>query len=100
MAYKALCDQLGIDCTVVLGQYKGAIHAWNIIELDGHYYHVDVSNCDLYGLDTAFLKNDDEMKDDYVWDTDVYEVCDGPITYQRCRGYPSGRGNNVSRHSL
>ena len=81
MAYKALCDQLGIDCTVVFGKYKGAVHAWNIVGLDGYYYHVDVSNCDLYGLDTAFLKNDDDMKDDYVWDTDAYEACDGPITY-------------------
>ncbi len=89
MAYKALCDQLGIDCTVVLGQYKGATHAWNIVGLDGYYYHVDVSNCDLYGLDTAFLKNDDDMKDDYVWDTDVYEVCDGPITYNGAAATPA-----------
>ncbi len=81
MAYKALCDELEIDCTVVIGEYAGALHAWNIVKLEDDYYHVDVSNCDLIGLDAAFLKNDAEMKTDYMWDTDAYPICDGPLSY-------------------
>ena len=81
MAYKALCDELGIECTVVIGKYDGALYAWNIVGLEDNYYHIDVSNCDLSGLDAAFLKNDDYMKTDYTWDTDAYNVCDGPLSY-------------------
>ena len=81
MAFKALCDALEIECTLVVGTYKGTLHAWNIVGLDGYYYHIDVSNCDRFGLDTAFLKSDTEMESDYAWDTEEYQSCDGPLTY-------------------
>ncbi len=81
MAYKALCDELDVECSVVIGKYKGAVHAWNIVELDGYYYHVDISNCDRFGLNAAFLKNDEDMSPDYEWDTDIYMVCNGPLSY-------------------
>ncbi len=81
MAFKALCDKLGVECTVVIGRYAGALHAWNIVGLEGNYYHIDVCSCDRFGLETAFLKNDTEMGADYEWDTDAYPVCDGPLSY-------------------
>lgn len=82
MAYKALCDDLGITCDVVLGMLDGKHHAWNIVGIDGYYYHVDVSMCDVNGLDTAFLKNDTEMnKQQYSWDTVKYKICNGTLTY-------------------
>lgn len=83
MAYKAMCDELGIGCYVVVGTRDGSPHAWNIVALDGHYYHIDVSMCDLNGISTAFLKNDNEMKNNYKWDTGKYKVCDGPLTYSK-----------------
>ncbi len=81
MAYKALCDSLGLECYVVLGTYNGNPHAWNIVAIDDHYYHVDVAMCDVKGMSAAFLKKDSEMKKKYVWDTEKYEVCNGPLTY-------------------
>ncbi len=39
-------------------------------------------NCDRFGLETAFLKNDTELEADYEWDADAYPVCDGPLTYE------------------
>lgn len=81
MAYKALCDELGIECYVVMGTHDGVLHAWNIAAIDGKYYHIDISMCDLNGISTAFLINDTDMKKTYSWDTSKYEVCDGPITY-------------------
>ena len=45
LAYTELCRQLGIDCTVVYGQLDWADHCWNVIKLDGDYYHVDVTAC-------------------------------------------------------
>lgn len=83
MAYKALCDELGIECYVVVGTHDGSPHAWNIVALDGHYYHIDVSMCDLNGMSAAFFKNDSEMQKNYIWDVSKYKVCDGPLTYSK-----------------
>jgi hypothetical protein len=78
MAYKALCDELDLECDVVVGKLDGKTHAWNIIALDGDYYHVDASMCDVDGLETAFMKNDAEMKEHYSWDRLKYNACNGP----------------------
>ena len=93
MAYKALCDELRLDCTVVIGEKDGKRHAWNIVELDTYYYHVDVSMCDVNGIVTAFLKNDTDMRKNYKWDSSKYKSCYGPVTYASLTGglsSPSG----------
>lgn len=43
LAYEALMDVRGIDCKVVYGQAGGISHAWNIVKLDGNWYHVDTT---------------------------------------------------------
>jgi transglutaminase/protease-like cytokinesis protein 3 len=85
MAYKALCDDLDLECHVVLGTYNGKAHAWNIVTIEDHFYHVDVAMCDVGGMAAAFLKKDSDMKK-YKWDKDKYEVCDGPLTYAALTG--------------
>ncbi|UOO36995.1 hypothetical protein IZU99_06880 [Oscillospiraceae bacterium CM] len=82
-AFNALCDKLRIPCVIVSGTFAGQAHTWNIVTLDGHAYHIDVSQCDENGIAAAFLKNDTEMKNSsYSWDTAHYAVCDGPLTYR------------------
>ncbi len=82
MAYKALCDELDIECYVVLGEYNDTPRTWNIIALDGAYYHVDIGLSDQIGLETSFLKSDDAMLESgYVWNRAVYKICNGPLTY-------------------
>lgn len=80
MAFKALCDELGLECYVMLGEYNGKPHAWNIVELENHYYHIDVSMCDTGGIATSFLLDDAEMAVSYTWDKTRF-LCDGPLTY-------------------
>lgn len=41
--FKALCNLSGIECHVIAGTLDGVGHAWNLIKLDGNYYHVDVT---------------------------------------------------------
>lgn len=47
-AYKMLCDRCGIFCIFVWGHHflKGEeeSHAWNIIGIDGKFYHVDAAS--------------------------------------------------------
>ena len=41
-AYNYLCRKAGIECISVWGtNSENATHAWNIVLLDGNYYHVD-----------------------------------------------------------
>jgi hypothetical protein len=83
MAYKALCDELGLDleCDVVLGTLNGKQHAWNIVKLEDYYYHIDVSGCDTDGIPSSFLLNDTVMSERYTWDQSKHKICNGPLVY-------------------
>lgn len=41
LAYKLLCNKVGIECYMVTSDSMN--HAWNLIVLDGEYYQVDVT---------------------------------------------------------
>lgn len=63
-AVKALCDQLGIWCIIALSEAnpeKGIKyrHAWNVIKINGQYYHLDAT------FDNT-LSKDDTVRYDYV----------------------------------
>ncbi len=76
--FKLICDQLGIGCFYVRGEGLGSQgwgpHSWNVVYLDGAFYHVDVTfdislflatgrkNC------TYFLRGDAAMEKDHRWD--------------------------------
>ncbi len=81
MAYKLLCDLAGIECRVVLGRLNGTEHAWNIICLDGDWYHVDPSMCDEMGFGENFLRTDAQMWNQYWWDSESYPACTGSLNY-------------------
>ena len=40
---KTLLNRAGIDCSIVIGTSKGGGHAWNIVRIDGEYYHLDTT---------------------------------------------------------
>ena len=84
LAYKALCDALGIECIVVRGNL-GAMGAdercWNIIGLEGEYYHVDVSAFAWGNRSAAFLLDDAALWGIYLWDTEAYPACTGKLRY-------------------
>ena len=82
MAFKALCDELRFDCRVVLGYIDDRVHAWNIVSLDGDYYHIDVAMCVVYGLEAAFLKSDIDFEELYTWDRDNTVKCEGMLTLE------------------
>lgn len=88
LAYSALCRRLGIECTVVegsIGTMGAEPHFWNMICLDGAYYHVDVSAF-ADNPAGAFLLNDDRMWGKYLWNADEYPACSGLLTYSGLTG--------------
>lgn len=83
MAYKALCDSLGIGCVVIEGRFDRVRHYWNIIELGGEHYHVDLSRTAEDGFSKTFLRDDDSMWGGYWWDNELYPVCAGELSYEQ-----------------
>lgn len=74
MAFKALCDKLLIDCTVVAGKYMGKDHYWNIVTIGDSSYHVDVTAIHREETST-FLRGDEYMRENYWWDTSTVPTC-------------------------
>lgn len=42
-AAQYLLNDLGIPCIIINGATNGEPHAWNIVEIDGAYYHMDTT---------------------------------------------------------
>ncbi|WP_294581271.1 hypothetical protein [uncultured Thomasclavelia sp.] len=42
LVFKLLCDYSGINCLVIRGKTKGN-HAWNMVEYNGKFYHIDTT---------------------------------------------------------
>ena len=38
-----LCRVYGIDCIIATGLSRGQGHAWNVVEIDGKWYYVDLT---------------------------------------------------------
>ena len=84
--YVDLCHRMGLSCQIVDGQYNRENHSWNIVELEGEYYHVDPSICDTVGIEEGFLLNDEEAWGVYRWDYFLYPHCTGTLNYERILG--------------
>ncbi len=80
LAYVELCRQLGVDCRIVYGQRSWQDHCWNIVRVNGEYYHVDAGLTDA-NVESDFLKPDWSFWEDYRWDVAAYPACTGNLTY-------------------
>ena len=84
MAYKAMCDMLELECLIVegsLGTLGAQTHFWNIVNIDGDYYHIDVSRIQDAAWENAFLISDDMAWGTYMWDAEKYPSCNGALRY-------------------
>ena len=85
-AVSLLLGKIGIKCMTITGTsaiygQKKVNHAWNIVEIEGKYYHLDTtwdiskhSMFDEYAYD-YFLQNDENMAFDHDWDVMSAPVC-------------------------
>lgn len=56
-AYKLLTNKAGLNCEIETGISDNISHAWNVIELDGKWYQVDVTFDDPVYEDTRYKKS-------------------------------------------
>ncbi len=82
LAYVELCRRLSVPCQIVYGQYNRENHCWNIVEIDGAYYHIDPAACAVAGMESGFLLRDQEAWAEYRWDMAAYPVCAGELRWQ------------------
>lgn len=74
LAYKALASELGLNCEIVSSYSLN--HAWNMIEINGEKYHVDVTWNDPVGntlgksRHTYFMKSTSYFKKDHYIQND------------------------------
>ena len=84
-AFKLMCDWCGIKSYVIFGCPTGSTmeqdpHAWNVVVLDGEYYHVDATwdlkdkgdvsiNYDYFNID------DKLMGLSHIWDRSFHPAC-------------------------
>lgn len=83
LAFKAICDELGLECQIIsgsLGAKAEQEHFWNILRLEDGYYHVDVSRF-AEAAENSFLVSDERLWGQYVWDTESYPACTGGLDY-------------------
>lgn len=84
-----LLDMVGIESELVYGESYGENgwygHAWNIVKIDGKYYHLDVTfdNIDKDGRKVEkdsithkyFNISDRQISFDHRWDRSIYPAC-------------------------
>jgi len=74
-ACELLLNEYGVDCINIWGDTPGGGHAWNMVNYDGAWYHMDACWNDGGGDREQFLLvSDDYMEQSRVWDTAEYPV--------------------------
>lgn len=73
--YAAMCQTAGLECQVVSGTHLGERWYWNLIYVNGNYYHLDLLMCSKAGF--FQMRMDDEMQG-YVWDYSAYPATPEP----------------------
>jgi len=63
MAFMHLMNELEIDCTFVSSTAMN--HSWNLVKLDGDWYHIDLTWDDATGLPYAACRNTFSLLSDY-----------------------------------
>lgn len=67
--YAAMCNKVGLECSVVVGAKDGKPHYWNAVKEGETYRFVDFLQCARQG---AFAMQTKEQMKNYVWDYSAF----------------------------
>ncbi|MCR5835037.1 MAG: transglutaminase-like domain-containing protein [Lachnospiraceae bacterium] len=72
--FRLFMNMMGIDCMVV--HNTDLFHSWNLVKLDGHWYHTDVYTDSETGDYSHFNMSDSMRCADLEWDTGYFPAAD------------------------
>ena len=84
LLFEKMMEALDIPCYYVVGKAAGEGtegHAWNMVQIDDHWYHVDVTWDDIGSIPGKevryryFLVADEKMRLDHEWNENHYPIC-------------------------
>lgn len=79
-AFQLLMEKIGIESKILTGWAKGTTHAWNVVKLDGNWYHVDTTFDDpLPEHGEVYQSPYDNLRYDYFLVTDQQILLDHTI---------------------
>jgi len=80
---QALLSLLDIESSIVRGELEEALHVWNLIYVEGYYYHVDISMLQTLGAEETLFVPDEVMMFDngYSWDLSVHPRAESAFRY-------------------
>ncbi|WP_242943275.1 transglutaminase domain-containing protein [Clostridium uliginosum] len=71
-AYK-MFKLAGIECRIVVGTINGGPHGWNLVKINGNWYHLDITNNDSIIRDKYLLISDNFLASNgFSWDRTKY----------------------------
>ncbi|WP_144512806.1 DUF5050 domain-containing protein [Bacillus sp. FJAT-22090] len=79
-AMALLLNKVGVQALQISGTGNGGGHSWNMIKIEGQYYHIDTTWDDPVPNKPGsvhynyFLKNNEQMKVDHRWDESSYPI--------------------------
>lgn len=77
--FQAECAAAELDCRIVFGERNGAAHYWNLLYLDGSYYHVDLLRSITEAeTELQLLYDEDLQAQGYRWPVEEYEAAPRP----------------------
>lgn len=90
-AYK-MFKLAGLENKIVVGTLDGTPHGWNLVKVDGEWYHIDITNNDQEVKDKYFLEDDDYLRTKgFSWNSADYTEVDfsyeDSLTGSHSKGY-------------
>jgi transglutaminase-like putative cysteine protease len=79
-AFLMLASKAGIECLIVQGTARGNKHSWNLVRIDGSWYHLDVTYDDPVSQKKEvthdyFNLTDDIIAVNHKWKRDTVPAC-------------------------
>ena len=79
---QALLSLLHIESSIVQGELDEVRHVWNLVYLDGSYYHIDISMLGVFGAqDVLFVPDEVMFGHFYSWDLSEHPRAESILRY-------------------
>ena len=105
-----LAKAAGLDVIYITGNVDDGLHAWNLVKIDGNWYHLDNTwnrgqydgsgEYDYFETRDYYLKGDATMSKDHSWDRAKYPAANADYPLGPEQALPDDTENSYDSFSL